>query len=346
MPAPWIVTTPGRKFWVPGHIFTHLLPMGLELVDDKATVLSCVTHRSTEQLHQSLPKHLRPLPSLTSISISTKRTGKAGDQLTSEVKRGGSGLPSLALRTASSPFRPGGPYSQNCHAWRHPPEHLARLPGTPQMSPRLGVRDLTVLRHWEKGKQIRPNPTSSLHQFLLKRHWDPGPRSLGSPRWNRHGSHPLSKLVRTGGSRVGVAFATYDSGAGGAENELFLREGKSVQPVCVQGWPVPPESYLEKGCPAPGLVRDTEQSPQASSPAHANSSGPGPTRQVSLLPQVACRRRRPHLASVGAQEQVHRNERRRSTGDPPTARSAWEPRAPQRPAQARTCPPRCPELSA
>lgn len=70
---------------------------------------------------------------------------------------------------------------------------------------------------------------------------------------------------------------------------------------------------------------------QTSSPAHTNSSGPGPTRQVSVLPQVACRRRGPHLASVGAQEQVHRSSRRRSTGAPPTARRGWEPRAPLRP---------------
>lgn len=70
---------------------------------------------------------------------------------------------------------------------------------------------------------------------------------------------------------------------------------------------------------------------QTSSPAHTNSSGPGPTRQVSVLPQVACGRRGPHLASVGAQEQVHRSSRRRSTGAPPTARRGWEPRAPLRP---------------
>lgn len=70
---------------------------------------------------------------------------------------------------------------------------------------------------------------------------------------------------------------------------------------------------------------------QTSSPAHTNSSGPGPTHQVSVLSQVACRRRCPYLASVAAQEQVHGSSRRRSTGAPPTARRAWEPRAPLRP---------------
>lgn len=103
---------------------------------------------------------------------------------------------------------------------------------------------------------------------------------------------------------------------------------------------------LEEGCPAPSTQPGAGHGTQASSPAHINSNGPDPTRQVSVLPQVACQRRRPHLALVRAPEQVHKSSHHRSTGAPPTARCGWEPRAPLRPAQARTCPPRCPVLRA
>lgn len=78
---------------------------------------------------------------------------------------------------------------------------------------------------------------------------------------------------------------------------------------------------------------------QASSPAHTSSNVPGPTRQVSVLPQVACQRRRPHLGSVGAQEQVHKSSRRRrSTGALPRRLGAAGNRGflcgPHRPAPA------------
>lgn len=59
---------------------------------------------------------------------------------------------------------------------------------------------------------------------------------------------------------------------------------------------------LEEGCPAPSTQTGAGHGTQAGSPAHINSNGPGSTRQVSVLPQVACQRRRPHLASVRAQD--------------------------------------------
>lgn len=109
---------------------------------------------------------------------------------------------------------------------------------------------------------------------------------------------------------------------------------------------MPPLSYMEKGAQYPAWCR-TPNSPQASSTAHTNSRAPGPTRQMSLLDHGGLRTPvSSHLASVGVQEQVYRSSRRHSTEVPPTARRGWEPRAPRRPAQARTCPPRCPELSA
>lgn len=93
-------------------------------------------------------------------------------------------------------------------------------------------------------------------------------------------------------------------------------------------------------------MRDTKQCPsQLHRPHQLQGTRPHPSG-------VSTRSRWPADASVPTWSQSV--SRSRCTGvhastaqqSPPTTRRGWEPRAPRRPAQARTCPPRCPELNA
>lgn len=68
----------------------------------------------------------------------------------------------------------------------------------------------------------------------------------------------------------------------GRERALSTRRER-VSSLCeISRGPVPPLSYMEKGTQNPAWC-GTRNSAQASSTAHTNSRGPGPTRQVSLL---------------------------------------------------------------
>lgn len=80
---------------------------------------------------------------------------------------------------------------------------------------------------------------------------------------------------------------------------------------------MPPVSYMEKGAQYPDWC-GTRNSAQASSTAHTNYRGPGPTRQASLLDHGGLPTPvSPHLASVSVREQVYRSSRRHSTEVPP-----------------------------
>lgn len=225
-----------------------------------------------------------PPPPFPSFPLDThKKTGKAGDHFITEGSTAAAAaqvsLPGRygrlsALCTASSPFRPGGPHPQRCHAWRHPPQHLAWLPGTPQPSPRPSVSGLNCARTLGKRKTNPPKHQVTLIPASPKQPLGPGASGSGKSPLG-HKSQPLSKLVKTGGAReerMPALYLTVEQAE--QKTSSFCGRGSKGVRCC------PKATWRRVPSTQPSAGHGT----QVSSPAHTNSSGSGPTRQVSVLP--------------------------------------------------------------